>query len=308
LSNDLILLKKERSLDVISINNDIKIIAEIQTPSLNSLDIDKQKNILCVFNDYIKIFPELTINNINCLKSDETYFRDYPILKITPTLVFKTKTEFYNIIYWNEQKNDINEDKFLVYNNEDLYFFKYDMIKKYISNINSYHIKNDKIGIINYNDNKALLILDNNHINLLDIYALNIIGKIKNEAQFYRKTKIIQINNDEEVLIISECNIYLLNLNKFIIKLHITFQNEIHHSFLLYDKSIIICHRKLAKRYSLKTFENIGIFYSSNIFELYDRYEGDTEDYDYIRDSLVLTKDKILFVLGTCIKLVKLKI
>ena len=71
---------------------------------------------------------------------------------------------------------------------------------------------------------------------------------------------LIQINNNELFVTINNA-IYLLNLKNFEIKLIIKEKYEITHTFLLSDKTIIVCGIVSAKRYSPKTFNILSNFY-----------------------------------------------
>ncbi len=125
----------------------------------------------------------------------------------------------------------------------------------------------------------------------------------------FRRYKIlinsIQINNNE-ILITSSNDIYLIKLNEFKIKLKIKYENEINHIFPLKDKSIIICDEKCAKRFSLKTFEIIGIFYYSRPYEFYDKFVG-YKTYN-VSNSLILSESRIILFISCNCELFKLTI
>ena len=131
------------------------------------------------------------------------------------------------------------------------------------------------------------------------------------EFRDFRSYKIlinyIQINNNE-LLITSYNDIYLIKLNEFKIQLKIKYESEINHIFPLKDKSIIICDEKCAKRFSLKTFEIIGIFYYSRPYELYDKYVGKKTYYHYVSNSLILSESRIILFIGCNCELFKLPI
>ena len=314
LSNDFILLSGLRSLLFLSINSfGLTKIAKTYEDTLYHIDVDNKKNILCLYPDYIKILPTITKNNISSFKEHKySNYSDIPILIIDPIISFRTKISFYNILYWNDEKDNINKDKFIANNQEFIHFFKYDLIKKTISDFFQFQIKNYKIKIINYNNNKALLIFTDLNLSLFDLSLFRITKILSLEFKEPSRYNILinyitQINNNE-ILMTSDNDIYLVKLNEFKIKLKIGYENQINHIFPLKDKSIIICDEKWAKRFSLKTLEIIGIFYYSRSFELYNKHNENKTYYHYVSNSLILSESRIILFKTSNCELFKLTI
>ena len=316
LSNDLILLRGYSLLLFLSINNNcLSKIAKIDEDNLYNIDVDNKKNILCLYRDNIEILPTITKSNINSFKEHEHLKdNDIPKLIIDPIISFRIKTSFDNIIYWNDEKDNINKDKFIVNNEKFIHFFKYDLIKKTISDFFQFQINNYKIEIINYNNNKALLIFNDLNLSLFDLSLFRItkVLSVKFKVPRINNIQIILINtiqiNNNEILITSYNEIYLVKLNEFKIKLKIEYESEIYHIFPLKDKSIIICGKKSAKRFSLKTFEIIGIFYYCRPYEFYTNYFENEIYYDNISNSLILSESRIILFISYNCELFKLTI
>ena len=172
------------------------------------------------------------------------------------------------------------------------------IIKKEISNYYSFDYKKSKMQLIKYNNNKVLLLFNELSISLFDITLLKIIKYLNFE--FFEEQNFencLQINNDE-LLITSTNNIYIINLKANQIKLTFTYESYIIHIFKLYDDSIVVCGQTSAKRISSKTFEIIELFY-------YVRDEGEVDShtleyfsfYNYIINCIQINKSKILCIL-----------
>ena len=109
------------SLLFLSINNNfLTKIAKVYENTLKTIDVDNKKNILCLYGNNIKILPTITKSNISSFKEHEdSKYSDIPQLIIDPIISFKIKISFHNILYWNDEKDNINKDKFIA-NNEKL--------------------------------------------------------------------------------------------------------------------------------------------------------------------------------------------
>jgi len=70
LSNELLLIYGNKYIYFLSIN-DLKIIGKIKSDSLINIDKTQKNNILCLFPDCIKIYPEITFDHINFLKTEK---------------------------------------------------------------------------------------------------------------------------------------------------------------------------------------------------------------------------------------------
>ena len=170
-----------------------------------------------------------------------------------------------------------DDKKFLTYNKEIIHVFKYNIKEKLIISEYSQEIKSIKIELIKYKNKEVLIVITNSlDIFLLDILTMDIIGKLNNklfkkdfnETSYYddELINIIQINKNE-ILISQYKYIYIFNLNNFNLKFKINFENEISYILNLNDGSIIIFDNNNCKRFSLKTYESMGIFCYNKIKE-----------------------------------------
>ena len=120
LSNELLLIFGKRYLYFFS-NKDLKIIGKIKSNSLINIGKTPNNNILCLFPDCIKIYPEITYDYINSLKienkNENEYYNEYDdenklLLDIKPLMIFN----FNKILYWKDEKSESYKNKFLLYN------------------------------------------------------------------------------------------------------------------------------------------------------------------------------------------------
>ena len=133
---------------------------------------------------------------------------------------------------------------------------------------------------------------------LFDLSSLII---FKNYNIKFNSDYLITINqiNNNEILFNNENIIYILNLKNYNIKLKFKYETGVSHSFLLKDKSIVICGVNWAKRYSPKTFEILNNFYKSKE-EFWDPENpclGETYIF-FIKNTLQLSDTKLLFILN----------
>ena len=157
-------------------------------------------------------------------------------------------------------------------------FFEFHLFEKSCIKYHSYHLDDlFKIELIKYKNKNTLILFTPSNLFLFDLFSLNIIGSFKMIINEDDKTTIVQIN-DDELLVTIDRYIYVLTLKYFKIKLKIIYENKINYTFLLSDKSIIICGITYAKKFSPKTFEVMSNFYICG--------EGTNYIYDYKYDNL----------------------
>ena len=295
LSDELLIVNRTNSLCIHSIK-DLNPIVEIDTPDIIDFEINEQKNILCLYPNFIKILPEITYDQIKSFKKENINIYNIPKFIIEPIISISTNVEYSNIINWNDKKDPIDKDKFLVYHEKGMYFFKYDLLTKIMVNYFALECEIYKIHTILYNNENTLACFSNLNLFLYDFTNLKNIGEFRIKFDKYCNISIVQINNNE-LLIAKNKNIYILKLKKFQIKLKFEYENKINQLFLLNDKSIIICSEKCAQRYSLKTFEKIGDFHHSKNRGRYDELDCKYFPYNiYISNSLQLSETKIILI------------
>jgi len=198
-------------------------------------------------------------------------------------MVFNVDIKYNKILYWRDYNYESNKNKILLYNNNMIDFFEYDLFKKSCIKYHSYNLDYlFKIELIKYKNNNTLILFTPSNLFLFDLFLLNIIGNFKMNFNKYHETTVVQIN-DDELLVTMDRYIYVLNLKYFKIKLKIRYETEINYSFLLKDKSIIICGKAYAKKFSLKTFEVMSNFYICRYDMDYHVYgeECNYENIDY---------------------------
>ena len=78
-------------------------------------------------------------------------------LDVKPILEIKIKKKYDNIISLNDNSN---ENKFIVHDKTSFYLFEYDLNKKSYAIINSFKYEIIKIELIEYNNNKELLLFN----------------------------------------------------------------------------------------------------------------------------------------------------
>ena len=269
LSNELLLICGKEYLYYFSIK-DLKIIGKIKIDSLINIAKSQKNNILCLFPDYIEIYPEITYNHINSLKFENEnkneYYNEHDdenklLLDIKPLMKFNLDKEYNKILYWKEENYESNKNKFLLYNENVIDFFECDLFEKSCIKYHSYNLHNlFKIELIKYKNINTLILFTPFNLFLFDLFSLNIIGNFKIKFNKDEMTTIVQIN-DNELLLTIDRYIYVLNLKYFKIKLKITYETKINYTFLFNDKSIIICGVTYAKKFSPKTFEMMSNFY-----------------------------------------------
>ena len=287
LSKELLLIYGKKYLYFFS-NKDLKIIGKIKSNSLINIDTNQKNNILCLFPDCIKIYPEITNNHINSLKiengnDDENNL----LLDIKPLMIFNLDTKYNKILYWKDEKHESNKNM--------IDFFECDLFEKSCKKYHSYYLDDlFRIELIKYRNNNTLILFTPSNLFLFDLFSLKIIGNFNMKFKKDDKTTLVQIN-DDELLVTIDNNIYVLNLKYFKIKLNIVFETKITYSFLFNEKSIIICGETYAKKFSLKAFEVISNFYIC--VEEIPEYSSDCDFYNYIN------RTKYFYTISKCIEL-----
>ena len=310
LSNELLLMQNKKYLYFFSIK-DYEIIGKIKSDSCINIGKTQKSNILCLFPDCIKIYPEITYNQIISLKNNksekekEDYFEydiDYEyddfhisLLDIEPLMIFILDLKYNAILYWKEDNYESNKNKFLLYDKNVIDFFEYNLFEKSVIKYHTYHLDLFKIKLIKYKNNNTLILFSPSNLFLFDLFSLSIIGNFKMKFEKDKETTVVKIN-DDELLITIDRYMYILNLKSFKIKLKIKYENKITYSFIFNDKSIIICGITHAKKYSPKTFEVMCNFYICR-----EKSEDYCSDYDY--DEPYINKTRYFFSISKCIEL-----
>ena len=94
-NNKLLFILKDDSICIYPIN-DLNSYVEIILPSIVKFDIDKHNNIVCLFPDYIKIFSEVSYEQIKDLKKEDNKINNNQILDAKPVLIIKTEMKCDN--------------------------------------------------------------------------------------------------------------------------------------------------------------------------------------------------------------------
>ena len=291
ISDNYLLLKRDDwnkvNLTINSISN-LEFISKIKISDIGKMDIDYQKNILVLQNQVIKILPKITDEQIENFKKQNIDKESE--MNIEPLIIFETDEFYTNIICWKNENDKLNINKCLIYNDNNIIFCEYDLIKKYFSIYHTLELYTYKIKIIN---NKLLLIFCKSNLFLYDIFTLNILKKFDLSFEIDGHITVLQINNNE-LLFNKNKFAYILDLKTYKIRFSFESESDIIHSILLPDKSIVLCHEKWARRYSSKTFEAMSIFHWSkkSYFDLDEFTRG--QSYDYIRGSFQISEKEIL--------------
>ena len=301
-NKELLILQTENSLCIYPIS-DLKPYVEILfLQSLIKFDIDKESNILCLFQDCVQIFSKITYEQIKPFKNNKKK-RNYniPLLDVKPILIIRTKIRYINIISLDDEENRIN--KYIVHNQYGIDFFEYDLNKKRSDINNSFKCELIKIELIKYNNNKVLLLFNSLYLFMFDLLEFKIIKKLKID---FRKDDILTSTqiNDEELLITQKNFIFLIKLKNLQIKLKIKYDNDITHIYQLKDKSLIICGIECSKRLSSKTFTVMNIIYKSNDIGYFSQLtEEYYPNYIYITKSIQISNTEIVIILknGECL-------
>ena len=286
LSNEYLLIKNDESIDLFSIQ-DLKIIAEIPSPFIIKFDINEQKNIFCLYPEYLEILPEISNNQIKSLTNNKE-------LKIEPLIKYNMNEIYDDILCLNSKSKELYNNIIICHNSKRIFFYDYDLIKKSICLIHTYECELYNIKLINYNNKTVLTIFNISHLIFYDISPFQIINSIKNDFYYSGATTLNQIS-DNELIISSDNQIYLLNLNNFSIKLKINNPHKIYDICQLADKNIIIIDYACIFRLSHKTFEIVDFLFFTK------------EDYDY-NDEFYYTNDSNSQYIEKCFQISKTKL
>ena len=226
-----------------------------------------------------------------------------------------------------------DEGRVIIYDKLILGFYKYNLKQNIISYYYKYSSKCICYKLIKYNYNNvkinALVIVTKKNIYLFDVDNLKDMGEFQNDYFKYfikmeKNISITQINNDE--ILISICDmIFIYQLKD--LKPRLIIENKfglIRNTFVLLDGSIIICGKIISKRFSPKTFEEIGNFYeeySINKYftffdvhdDFYDYYDQDESPKDAISlksisDIIQISEDTIIIKIGNYYEIKEIKI
>ena len=234
-------------------------------------------------------------NNLLISVDKQQTIKFWDIDEIEKRFYYSKENEFINIIplYEFKHKNKILE--LIVMDNnilcgcgeKSLFTYKYDINQKTHNLIKKINVKNtlQKLTQIKRNQKNYLCCKDNNDFILLDIAELteinrSKIGKWNNELCFYEQI------SENEVIIGIDRSLKILNLNSFRITLSKKINMEIYCIKKLRDNSILVGGRKIVKRFSLQTFEELPqliVFEQNN--------SDSDEDYGIGQGILDLRKD-----------------
>ena len=277
IKTDLYALKfQEKYIKIIKNKNNSKWISIRFKKEINKILIDKINNLLISVDKENSIkFWDINEIERRYYKSEENEFVD-----IIPLYEFKHKNKISEII--------LSEKNILCgYGENTLFSYEYDIYKKTHSLIKTLNNANNLQNLVQIkrNDSNYICCREENHLVLFDIPQLKElnriqIGKWKNELCNYE-----QINENEIIIGIDKC-LKILNLDSFQITLSKKINMEIRCIKKLKDTSILVGGRKLVKRFSLKTLEELPqliVFDPSN--------SDSDEDYGIGPGILDLTKD-----------------
>jgi hypothetical protein len=243
---------------------------------INKLLIDRINNLL------ISVDKQQTIKFWSIDEIEKRFYnsKENEFVNIIPLYEFKHKNKILELI--------VMDDNILCGCGEkSLFTYKYDINQKTHNLIKKINVKNtlQKLTQIKRNQKNYLCCKDNNDFILLDIAELteinrNKIGKWNNELCFYEQI------SENEVIIGIDRSLKILNLNSFRITLSKKINMEIYCIKKLRDNSILVGGRKIVKRFSLQTFEELPqliVFEQNN--------SDSDEDYGIGQGILDLRKD-----------------
>ena len=343
INNNLLLLKGKETLYLYSIQNHKYIsFKDAFCRDIIKFNIDRQ-NIIFLLHNEIKIAQlnqvylnkDFVLNNINNQELNlNSLFSENDFISLKLFGFFNEFSVDCNDITCLEIENyNKDEGRVIIYDKFILGFYKYNLKQHIISYYYKYSSKCICYKLIKYNHNNikinALVIVTKKKIYLFDADNLEDIGEFKNDYfNYFNKMEnnisITQINQNE--IIISICDmIFIYKLKD--LRPRIIIENKfglIRNTFILMDGSIIICGKIISKRFSPKTFEEIGNFYeeySINSYYIYDYdYDYYFDDYDQdespqdsilpksISDIIQISEDIIIIKIGNCYKIKEIKI
>ena len=343
INNNLLLLNGKEALYLYSIQNHKYIsFKDDICKDIIKFNIDRQ-NIIFLLHKEISIAQlnqvyfnkDFDLNNINnhvfnlySLFSEKNFIS----LKLKLSGFFnKFSAECNDITCFEIENYNKDEGRVIIYDNFILYFYKYNLKQHIISCYYKYPFKCICYKLIKYNYNNvkinALVIVTKNKIYLFDADNLTDMGEFKNDYVNYfnkleKNISITQINNDEILISIYDI-IFIYQLKD--LKPRIIIENKfglIRNTFILMDGTIIICGKIISKRFSPKTFEEIGNFYEEYSFDSLYIYDNDYyfDDYDLdeyshdailpksISDIIQISEDTIIIKIGKYYEIKEIKI
>ena len=254
-------------------NKWISLISEIE---INKLLIDRINNYLITL-DKQQTIKFLDISEIEKRFNDS---KENEFIKIIPLYEFKHKSKIFELI--------VMENNILCGCGEkNLFTYKYDINQKTHNLMKKINVVNtlQNLTQIKRKEKNYLCCKDENFFVLLDIPQLTEInriqiGKWKNELCHYE-----QIFENEVIIGIDRC-LKILNLDTFNITLTKKINMEIRCIKKLRDTSILVGGRKIVKRFSIQTMEELPQLI------IFDQNNSDSdEDYGIGQGIIDLRKD-----------------
>jgi len=277
IKKDLFAIKsQDKYIKIMKNKNNQKWIAIKSETEISKLLIDKINNLL-ISVDRQQSIKFLDIDEIEKRFNEST---ENEFINIIPLLEFKHTNRIQEII--------VMENNILCGCGEKtLFTYKYDINQKTCELLNKIDINNtlQNLTQIKRKSNNFLCCKDDNYLVLFDIPKLTEInrikiGKWKNELCYYE-----QILENEIIIGIDRC-LKILNLDSFNITLSKKINMEIRCIKKLRDTSILVGGRKIVKRFSIQTMEELPQLI------VFDQNNSDSdEDYGIGGGIIDLTKD-----------------
>lgn len=276
IKKDLFALKfQDKYIKILKSRNNSKWISLIFEKEINKLLIDRINNLLISVDSENSIkFWDIDEIERRFNQSSENEFVD-----IIPLYEFKNKNKIFEIIAL--------ENNILCGSSEkSIFTYEYNINQKTHNLIKKINIKNVQYLMeVKRNDKNYICFKEDNYLVLFDIPQLKEInriqiGKWKNELCNYE-----QIYENEIIIGIDRC-LKILNLDSFQITLSKKINMEIRCIKKLKDTSILVGGRKIVKRFSTRTLEELPQLI------VFDQSNSDSdEDYGIGSGILDLTKD-----------------
>ena len=176
LSNQYILAQNFNSLGIFFVN-DLEFILKISTPKIIAYDINKKKNIICLYPHYIKILPEFTNDKIQSFinRPKSQNFISQKELNINPIIEYNIIENFKSILCFDDNNMEQSKNRIICLNkvNNKVDFFDYNLVNKNISLIHSYKCECNftiyQIKIVKYKNGKILLIFTSSDLLFYDL-------------------------------------------------------------------------------------------------------------------------------------------
>ena len=206
------------------------------------------------------------INNLLISVDKQQLIKFWDISEIEKRFNDSTENQFVNIIPLYEFKHENNISELIVMENNilcgsgeaNLFLYKYDINQKIHNLMKKIHVSNalTKLTEIKRKNKNYLCCKDDNYLVFLNIPQLTEINRIKignwkNELCHYE-----QIFENEIIIGIDRC-LKILNLDTFEITLSKKINMEIRCIKKLKDTSILVGGRKIIKRFSIQTMEEL---------------------------------------------------